>query len=252
MIFDFQPSSPSASKIQPARVPSSFLPPRSCTISVPRLLPVLRPHPYRKTAVAFAAPRHLKLVELRFQTTAATAATAGHMPSPLTRDQVSSPVPRDIEISQSLEGSLSHISNVGEACGILESELEPYGRFKAKVGDTPVGRNSVSRLAEHSLVVSQALCTAPHTSALERGSTSNEQAPGGWFQATSARSATTRPLPPPPPAAVRVHLHAHTLARTWQTHVHITEFVSLPSSCTPCLLAWATDSGVNGAEGIRP
>lgn len=56
------------------------------------------------------------------------------MPSPLTCDQVSTPVPRDIEISQSLEGSLSHIAKVGEACGILESELEPYGRFKAKVG----------------------------------------------------------------------------------------------------------------------
>eukprot|EP00752_Nemacystus_decipiens_P017909 g16054.t1 len=55
------------------------------------------------------------------------------MPCQLTPDQVSSPVPRDIEVSQSLEGSLSHIAEVGEACGILESELEPYGRFKAKV-----------------------------------------------------------------------------------------------------------------------
>lgn len=54
--------------------------------------------------------------------------------SKLMTDQISSPVPRDIEISQSLEGSLSHIAKVGEDCGILESELEPYGRFKAKVG----------------------------------------------------------------------------------------------------------------------
>ncbi|CBN80167.1 conserved unknown protein [Ectocarpus siliculosus] len=53
--------------------------------------------------------------------------------SKLTSDQVSSPVPRDIEVSQSLEGSLAHISKVAEDCGILESELEPYGRFKAKV-----------------------------------------------------------------------------------------------------------------------
>lgn len=55
------------------------------------------------------------------------------MPCQLTPDQVSSPVPRDIDISQSLEGSLPHIAVLGEACGILESELEPYGRFKAKV-----------------------------------------------------------------------------------------------------------------------
>ncbi|CAM9962673.1 unnamed protein product [Pylaiella littoralis] len=53
--------------------------------------------------------------------------------SKLTIDQISSPVPRDIEISQSLEGSLLHIAKIGEDCGILESELEPYGRFKAKV-----------------------------------------------------------------------------------------------------------------------
>lgn len=56
------------------------------------------------------------------------------MPTPLRRDQLASPVPRDIDISQSLESSLSHISKLGEDCGILESELEPYGRFKAKVG----------------------------------------------------------------------------------------------------------------------
>ncbi|CAM9447185.1 unnamed protein product, partial [Scytosiphon promiscuus] len=42
-------------------------------------------------------------------------------------------MPRDIDISQSLEGSLSHIAELGKECGILESELEPYGRFKAKV-----------------------------------------------------------------------------------------------------------------------
>lgn len=42
-------------------------------------------------------------------------------------------MPRDIDISQSLEASLSHIAELGEECGILESELEPYGRFKAKV-----------------------------------------------------------------------------------------------------------------------
>ncbi|CAM9899541.1 unnamed protein product [Hapterophycus canaliculatus] len=42
-------------------------------------------------------------------------------------------MPRDIDISQSLEGSLSHIAELAERCGILESELEPYGRFKAKV-----------------------------------------------------------------------------------------------------------------------
>lgn len=56
------------------------------------------------------------------------------MPASLTRDQLMKPVPRDIEISQSLEGSLSHIAKLGEECGILESELEPYGRFKGKVG----------------------------------------------------------------------------------------------------------------------
>lgn len=53
--------------------------------------------------------------------------------SKLTSDQLSSPVPSDIEISQALEGSLPHIAEVAEGCGILESELEPYGRFKAKV-----------------------------------------------------------------------------------------------------------------------
>lgn len=51
---------------------------------------------------------------------------------------MSSPVPRDIEVSQSLEGSLAHISKVAEDCGILESELEPYGRFKAKVSWLPL------------------------------------------------------------------------------------------------------------------
>ncbi|CAN0420082.1 unnamed protein product, partial [Laminaria digitata] len=53
--------------------------------------------------------------------------------SKLTSDQLASPVPSDIEISQALEGSLPHIAKVAEGCGILESELEPYGRHKAKV-----------------------------------------------------------------------------------------------------------------------
>lgn len=57
--------------------------------------------------------------------------------SKLTSEQIcSSPMPRDIDISQSLEGSLSHIAELAEECGILESELEPYGRFKAKVTKT--------------------------------------------------------------------------------------------------------------------
>lgn len=52
-------------------------------------------------------------------------------------------MPRDIEISQSLEGSLPHIAEVGEACGILESELEPYGRSKAKVRPTQFPTDSL-------------------------------------------------------------------------------------------------------------
>lgn len=54
--------------------------------------------------------------------------------SKLTKDQLKSPVPSDIEISQSLEGSLSHIAKVAEAAGVLESEMEPYGHHKGKVG----------------------------------------------------------------------------------------------------------------------
>lgn len=53
--------------------------------------------------------------------------------SKLRKDQLKRPVPSDIEISQALEGSLPHIAAVAEACGVLESELEPYGRSKAKV-----------------------------------------------------------------------------------------------------------------------
>ncbi|CAN0000064.1 unnamed protein product, partial [Choristocarpus tenellus] len=53
--------------------------------------------------------------------------------SRLTREQLIHPVPSDIAVSQSLDGSLQHISDLAEGCGILESELEPYGRLKAKV-----------------------------------------------------------------------------------------------------------------------
>ncbi|CAM9522653.1 unnamed protein product [Ascophyllum nodosum] len=53
--------------------------------------------------------------------------------SKLSSDQLVIPVPRDIEISQSIEGSLPHIAEIAEACGILKSELEPYGSSKAKV-----------------------------------------------------------------------------------------------------------------------
>ena len=42
-----------------------------------------------------------------------------------------SPVPSDIEISQSI--TPFHISEVAKAAGILESEFEPYGRYKGKV-----------------------------------------------------------------------------------------------------------------------
>lgn len=119
--------------------PTTLSYPLSCsTISVLRFLPVLRPSPspscYSPSAVS--ASRHLKLTVrtlIRFKKTNAGAARSS-MPTQLTCDQVANPVPRDIEISQSLEGSLPHIAEVGEACGILESELEPYGRFKAKVG----------------------------------------------------------------------------------------------------------------------
>lgn len=41
------------------------------------------------------------------------------------------PVPSDIEISQSI--TPFHIAEVAKAAGILESEFEPYGRFKGKV-----------------------------------------------------------------------------------------------------------------------
>lgn len=53
--------------------------------------------------------------------------------SKLTQDQVKSPVPSDIEVSQSLEGSLPHIAKIAEAIGVLDSEMEPYGRYKGKV-----------------------------------------------------------------------------------------------------------------------
>lgn len=53
--------------------------------------------------------------------------------SKLSPDQLATPVPRDIDISQAIEGSLPHITEIAKACGILESELEPYGRSKAKV-----------------------------------------------------------------------------------------------------------------------
>lgn len=53
--------------------------------------------------------------------------------SKLTEEQLARPVPSDIEISQALEGSLPHITEIAKACGILESEIEPYGRPKAKV-----------------------------------------------------------------------------------------------------------------------
>lgn len=66
--------------------------------------------------------------------------------SKLTSDQLSSPVPSDIEISQALEGSLPHIAKVAEGCGILESELEPYGRFKAKVKSRTGWRSNGSRV----------------------------------------------------------------------------------------------------------
>ena len=56
--------------------------------------------------------------------------------SKLSSDQLVIPVPRDIEISQSIEGSLPHIAEIAEACGILKSELEPYGSSKAKVGQS--------------------------------------------------------------------------------------------------------------------
>lgn len=68
----------------------------------------------------------------------------------LNEDQVLKPVPSDIEISQAIEGSLPHISKVAEACGILESELEQYGRFKAKVGS--LGHGSRCVFAESSCI----------------------------------------------------------------------------------------------------
>jgi formyltetrahydrofolate synthetase len=42
-----------------------------------------------------------------------------------------SPVPSDIAIAQSVEPV--HIQKIGEAAGILENELLPYGPLKAKV-----------------------------------------------------------------------------------------------------------------------
>jgi hypothetical protein len=41
------------------------------------------------------------------------------------------PVPSDIMVSQSI--SPFHITEVAKAAGILESEFEPYGRYKGKV-----------------------------------------------------------------------------------------------------------------------
>jgi formyltetrahydrofolate synthetase len=41
------------------------------------------------------------------------------------------PVPSDIEVSQSIEPV--HITEIAAAAGILPEELEPYGRYKAKV-----------------------------------------------------------------------------------------------------------------------
>lgn len=89
-------------------------------------------------SLSAATRRHSSSSGITSPKTAPTAAAPapGCNMSKLTIDQISSPVPRDIEISQSLEGSLSHIAKVGEDCGILESELEPYGRFKAKVGES--------------------------------------------------------------------------------------------------------------------
>lgn len=54
-------------------------------------------------------------------------------PKKLTKDQLKSPVPSDIEVSQSLEGSLSHVSEIAGASGVLDSEMEPHGRYKGKV-----------------------------------------------------------------------------------------------------------------------
>ncbi len=40
------------------------------------------------------------------------------------------PVPSDIEISQSIKPF--HITEVAKAAGILDTEFEPYGRYKGK------------------------------------------------------------------------------------------------------------------------
>lgn len=65
--------------------------------------------------------------------------------SKLPKEKIASPVPSDIEISQALEGSLPHISEIAENYGILESELEPYGRYKAKVSASARGMSSMRR-----------------------------------------------------------------------------------------------------------
>lgn len=99
----------------------------TCTISPSRIL-TFRLH----SAAALAPTRWLAT------TSCISEANIELVMSKLSDDQLSSPVPNDIDISQALEGSLPQIAKVAEDCGILESELEPYGRFKAKVGSFPM------------------------------------------------------------------------------------------------------------------
>lgn len=96
----------------------------ACTISPSRLLTFGLHH-----AAAVAPARWLA-------TSCISEASIEVVMSKLSHDQLPSPVPNDIDISQALEGSLPQITTVAEDCGILSSELEPYGRFKAKVGSS--------------------------------------------------------------------------------------------------------------------
>ena len=60
------------------------------------------------------------------------------------RIRFESPVPSDIEISQSVEPY--PIGRVAEAAGLLPEELVPYGDVKAKVGLSTGGRSTVCHL----------------------------------------------------------------------------------------------------------
>lgn len=100
------------------------LPPRwTCTISLSRILQFY-PLPPRASGARYW--------RLKIPGTSNNTEITKTIMSKLSSDKLLSPVPRDIAISQAIEGSLPHITKVAKNCGILESELEPYGRFKAK------------------------------------------------------------------------------------------------------------------------